>query len=119
MNTLHSLYRHSLALLTDFYQLTMAYSFWKSGRTEHEATFNLYFRANPFHGGYTIACGLQTVIDYVKQFRFSTEDIAYLASLKGNDEVHLFDEEFLDYLHNLHFSCTVDAMPEGTVVFPN
>lgn len=119
MNTLKSFYGHSLALLTDFYQLTMAYSFWQSPKADFEGTFNLYFRKNPFQGGYTIACGLQTAIDYLKNFRFDPDDIAYLATLKGNNDLPLFASEFLDYLQNLEFSCDIDAMPEGTVVFPN
>ncbi len=119
MNTLKSLYGHSLALLTDFYQLTMAYGFWKSQKAHYEGTYNLYFRANPFKGGYTIACGLQTAIDYVKNFHFTADDIAYLATLKGNDNYPIFAAEFLNYLQNLTFSCDIDAMPEGTVVFPN
>ncbi|MCA9735021.1 MAG: nicotinate phosphoribosyltransferase [Deferribacteres bacterium] len=119
MNTLKSLYNHSLALLTDFYQLTMAYSLWKSAKAGYEGTFDLYFRANPFHGGYTIACGLQTAIDYIKNFHFSGEDVDYLATLKGNDDAPLFSTSFLDYLRNLRLTCNIDAVPEGTVVFPN
>ncbi|KAA3657942.1 MAG: nicotinate phosphoribosyltransferase [Calditrichaeota bacterium] len=119
MNTLKYLYNHSLALLTDFYQLTMAYSIWKSKKVDYEGTFNLYFRANPFRGGYTIACGLHTAIDYIKNFQFSDEDIAYLATLKGNDDAPLFDQAFLDYLRDLRITCDIDAVPEGTVVFPN
>ncbi|MDX1904451.1 MAG: nicotinate phosphoribosyltransferase [Thermonemataceae bacterium] len=113
------LYSSSLSLLTDLYQLTMAYGYWKSGKGEQEAVFNLYFRKNPFQGGYTIACGLEYVLDYLANFRLDESDIAYLASLKGNDGNKLFEEDFLKYLANLKFDCTVEAIPEGTVVFPN
>lgn len=113
------LYSSSLSLLTDLYQLTMAYGYWKSGRGEQEAVFNLFFRRNPFKGGYAIACGLEYILDYLQNFRLDSSDIAYLASLKGNDGKALFEADFLDYLSNLKFSCTVDAIPEGTVVFPH
>ena len=61
MNTLGQIYRPSLALLTDLYQLTMAYGYWKSGLAEKEAVFHLYFRKHPFNGGFTLACGLGPV----------------------------------------------------------
>lgn len=81
----------SFALLTDLYELTMAYGYWKSGIHEREAVFHLFFRNNPFTGGFTIACGLQTVIDYLDNFQMDDSDIDYLASLKGNDGKPLFD----------------------------
>ena len=70
MPTLPALYRNSLSLLTDLYQLTMAYAYWKSGRMDLESVFHLFYRSNPFHGGYTVTCGLDYVIDYLQQFRF-------------------------------------------------
>lgn len=118
MQILQELYKSSLSLLTDLYQLTMAYGYWKSGKSEQEAVFNLFFRKNPFKGGFTIACGLEYAIDLLKNLHFTKEDTAYLATLKGNDGKPLFEEAFLDYLTKLTFTCSVDAMPEGTVVFP-
>jgi len=112
------LYRPSMALLTDLYQLTMAYGYWKSDMKKTESVFHLFFRENPFGGGYAIACGLQYVIDFIKDFRLQDDDIAFLRTLTGNDEKLLFDEEFLTFLSELEFSCDVDAIPEGTVVFP-
>lgn len=109
----------SLSLLTDLYQITMAYGYWKSGTAHTEAVFNLYFRKNPFGGGYTIACGLASVLDYLDQFRFSEADQQYLLSLTGSDGQPLFDPAFVAYLADLRLSCTLDAIPEGTVVFPN
>ncbi len=106
-------------LLTDLYQLTMAYGYWKTGRAEHEAVFHLFFRKSPFGGGYTIAAGLEPVIDWLKQFRFADDDIAYLATLTGNDNKPLFEPAFLDYLRNLQLTVDIDAIPEGTVVFPH
>ncbi|MFN3315735.1 MAG: nicotinate phosphoribosyltransferase, partial [Raineya sp.] len=119
MQITKSLYSSSLSLLTDLYQLTMAYGYWKSGKGEQEAVFNLFFRRNPFKGGYAIACGLEYILDYLENFHLDQSDIAYLASLKGNDGKALFEPAFLDYLANMKFTCSVEAIPEGTVVFPH
>lgn len=106
------------ALLTDLYQLTMAYGYWKSGRANHIASFNLVFRKAPFDSGYTIACGLGPVLEYLESFRYSPEDLEYLESLTGNDGKALFEKAFLDHLGALELSVDVDGIPEGTVVFP-
>src|SRR3954454_12697801 len=119
MSTLPGLYRHSLALLTDLYQLTMAYGYWKLGRADDHAVFQLYFRKNPFGGGFAVAAGLGYVIDYLNSLRFDESDLAYLRTLVGNDGRALFEEGFLEYLRGVRFTCDVDAVPEGTVVFPN
>ncbi len=116
---LNDIYATSLSLLTDLYQLTMAYGYWKQGMAEQEAVFHLYFRKNPFKGGYTVAAGLAHAINYLEQLRFQEEDLAYLASLKGSRQQPLFEPAFLDYLRQMRFTCDVDAIPEGTVVFPN
>ena len=114
-----NLYAKRLTLLTDLYQLTMAYAYWKSGKAEDEAVFNLFFRKTPFDGGYTIACGLEYVIDYINDFDFGDEELNYLATLTGNDNKPLFDNEFLEYLRNLTLTCDLHAIEEGTPVFPN
>lgn len=111
-------YRPNLTLLTDLYQLTMAYGYWKSDVAETEAVFSLSFRKNPFQGGYTLACGLRDAVDYLEHFHFGDEDLNYLGSLTGNDGRPLFTPEFLHYLRDLPFTCEVDAIPEGTVIFP-
>src|SRR5579872_1185897 len=105
-------------LLTDLYQLTMAYGYWKLNMHEREAVFHLVFRKNPFNSNYVIACGLQTVIEFLKNWHFTAEDIDYLRSLQAPDGSALFAADFLQYLQNLKFSCSVDAIAEGTVVFP-
>ena len=115
----NKLYDTSLSLLTDLYQVTMAYGYWKTKTAEKEAVFNLYFRKNPFNGGFTIACGLANVIGYIDNFGFSKKDLRYLRTLTGNDGKPLFEEAFIDYLANLKLTCDIDAIPEGTVVFPN
>ncbi|TVP48903.1 MAG: nicotinate phosphoribosyltransferase [Mongoliibacter sp.] len=119
MKITKDLYQSSLALLTDFYQLTMAYAYWKSGKAEQEAVFNLFFRKNPFQGGYTIAAGLDYIVDFCRNFSFDEADLEYLGDMKNEDGSPTFQKEFIDYLRNLEFSCDVDAVEEGTVVFPN
>jgi nicotinate phosphoribosyltransferase len=111
--------RVSPALLTDLYQLTMAYGYWKNGLLEHDAVFSFFFRQQPFNGGYTITSGLADVISYLDQFAFQLDDLQYLGELKGNDGKPLFEQRFLDYLARLDFACDVDAIPEGNVVFPH
>jgi nicotinate phosphoribosyltransferase len=107
------------ALLTDLYQLTMAYGYWKTGTHRKEAVFHLFFRKPPFQSGYTIAAGLADAIAWLRGLRFTEEDLGFLGTLTGNDDAALFDRGFLDYLRAFAFTCDVDAVPEGTAVFPN
>src|SRR5207237_7414555 len=81
---LRELYGGSLALLTDLYQLTMAYGYWKLGMADREAVFCLQFRKNPFGGGYTVACGLHAAIEFVNLLRFDPSDLDYLSGLRGH-----------------------------------
>ena len=111
--------RPSLALLTDLYQLTMAYGYWKLGRADRGAVFQVTFRSLPFHGGYAVAAGLGPAIDFIEAFAFAEDDVAYLATLTGNDGRPLFDPAFLAYLGDLRLAVDVDAMPEGTAAFPH
>lgn len=106
------------ALLTDLYQLTMAYGYWKAGKADQEAVFELFFRKPPFQCGFTVAAGLSPAIDFLSAFCFTDDDTAFLATLPGNDGQPLFGSKFLDYLKGLRFQCDVHAIPEGTVVFP-
>ena len=119
MNALAQIYKHNLALLTDLYQLTMGYGYWQAGLAEKEAAFHLFFRKHPFGGGFSVACGLSQAIEYLKDFHFAEEDLAYLATLTGNDDKPLFAKGYLDYLKEMTFQCDIDAIPEGTVVFPH
>jgi nicotinate phosphoribosyltransferase len=109
----------SRALLTDLYQLTMSYGYWKSGRAERNAVFELFFRKAPFKSGFTVAAGLEPAIEFIRSFRFDGEDLSFLQTLTGNNGQPLFESAFLEYLRGLRFTCDVDAIPEGTVVFPN
>ncbi len=101
----------NLTLLTDLYQLTMGYGFYKHGKHEEEVVFDLFFRKNALIT-YSLAAGLEQAMDYLLNWRFDEEDIEYLRSLK------LFDEVFLEYLRNMKFTGDVYAVPEGTPVFP-
>ena len=107
----------SLALCTDLYQLTMAYGYWKSGEADTQAVFHLSFRRHPFGGGYAIACGIAQAIDWARALRFEPHDLAYLATLTGNDGAPLFEQAFLDYLSELRCELTIEAVREGEVVF--
>lgn len=119
MKITKDLYQSNLVLLTDFYQLTMAYAYWKAGKGEQEAVFNLFFRKHPFEGGFTLAAGLDYVVDFCSNFRFEKTDLEYLEVMKNKDGSPVFEPDFLDYLQKLEFTCDIDAVEEGTVVFPN
>jgi nicotinate phosphoribosyltransferase len=112
------IYQGSLALLSDLYELTMAYGYWKQKLADKESVFHLFFRKQPFQGTFAIAAGLETVTDYLENFKFDGADLAYLESLKTGSGAQLFENAFLDYLKDLKFSCDIDAMPEGTPAFP-
>ncbi len=101
----------NLTLLTDLYQLTMGYGFYRNGKHEDEVVFDLFFRKNALIT-YSLAAGLEQAMDYLLNWHFDDEDIAYLRSL------NLFDEGFLDYLKNMRFTGDVYAVREGTPVFP-
>jgi nicotinate phosphoribosyltransferase len=101
-------------LFTDLYQLTMMHGYWKRwGDKQPEATFSLTFRKAPFGGNFAILCGTERALEYLQRLRFTKDDIEYLQSLE------MFSPGFLEYLWNFKFTCQVDAMREGTVVFPN
>ncbi len=97
----------------------MASGYWNAGVSDYEAAFHVTFRENPFAGEFTVACGLATAIDFLRAFRFDETEIDYLASQRGNDGKALFSDGFLKYLRSLRLTCEIDAVPEGTLVFPN
>ena len=102
----------NLTLLTDLYQLTMGYGFYKNNKHEEEVVFDLFFRKNALIT-YSLAAGLEQAMEYLLNWHFDEEDIAYLRSL------NLFDEGFLEYLRNMKFTGDVYAVKEGTPVFPS
>ena len=110
--------RLSQVLLTDLYELTMAQAYWQTGKASTQACFHMFFRDYPFKGGYAVACGMAQLADIIRDFRFSEEDLAYLAGLPAPAGGALFAPEFLDYLRTFHLDVDVDAVLEGTVVFP-
>lgn len=102
-------------LISDLYQITMAYAYWKSGKINDQAVFDVFFRKNPFHGEFTIFAGLEEVLKFLLNFRYSDGDIEYLReTLPAGVE-----DEFFEYLRNLTAEeVTLYALEEGTVVFP-
>jgi nicotinate phosphoribosyltransferase len=115
---LGGLYGQPLALLTDFYQLSMAAAAWKAGIEDREAVFHLLFRRAPFAGGFTIAAGLGTAIEYLRDLRFTDADLSYLAELRAESGEPMFEAKFLEHLRTLDLTVELDAVPEGTAVFP-
>lgn len=113
-----SLYHHSLALLTDLYQLTMIYGYWKAGIADRQAVFHLNFRKWPFEGGFAIAAGLETAVRFIQSLQFTPDDLEYLDSLRDFKGQKLFDDGFTGFLSRFSFRCDVDAIKEGSLVFP-
>lgn len=103
----------NLTMLTDFYEITMANGYFKSGIVEDIAYFDMFFRKVPDGGGYAIMAGVEQVVDYLKNLEFTNEDIEYLRSK------NIFCDEFLQYLADFEFKCDVWAVPEGTPIFPH
>ena len=103
----------NLAMLFDFYEMTMANGYFRNGMQDRITYFDVFFRRVPDGGGFSIAAGLEQLIEYIEDLHFNEEDIDYLRS-KG-----LFEEDFLDYLRDFRFTGDVWAVPEGTPVFPN
>ena len=107
------------ALLTDLYQLTMAQGYLDSGKAGTQACFHMTFRDYPFKGGYAIASGMAHLAELVEGFRFSEDDLAYLGSLPAPGGGPLFKPSFIDYLRDFKLSVDIDAVREGTAVFPH
>ena len=104
--------RRNLTLLTDLYELTMMQGYFKEKQANETVIFDAFYRSNPNNNGYSICAGLQQVIEYIENLHFEQEDIDYLRS------TGLFEEDFLEYLRDFHFSGDIYGIPEGTVVFP-
>ena len=102
----------NLSLVMDFYELTMSQCYFNQDKNQ-EVVFDLFYRNNPDNGGLCLFCGLEQVIEYVKNLHFEKEDIEYLRSLQ------MFSEDFLEYLSAIRFTGDIYAIPEGTPVFPH
>ena len=107
------------AALTDLYQITMAQGYFDNGMGNTEACFHMYFRNYPFKGGYAVACGFDQLAELVETYGFNDSDITYLAKLDAPGGGKLFHADFLDYLASFKLSVDIDAVQEGTIVFPN
>ncbi len=105
-------HREDLALLTDFYELTMLNGYWRRGREGLTASFEYFFRELPPHTGFAVTVGLEQLLDLVENLSFNDDDLTYLSSLE------VFAPEFLAYLRDFRPTVSIDAAPEGTVVFP-
>ena len=100
-------------MMTDFYELTMAQTYFDKGEQNKKVYFDIFFRTNPFNGGYAIMGGLDNIVDYINNFKITEEDIAYLRNTGK------FKEEFLDYLKDLKFTGDIFSVVDGTTIFPN
>ncbi|NLY77680.1 MAG: nicotinate phosphoribosyltransferase [Tissierellia bacterium] len=112
MNSIDWKEKKNLSMLSDFYEFTMANGYFESGMRDVIACFDMFFRSIPDDGGFAIMAGVEQLIEYLKNLKFSQEDIEYFKSKK------MFNEDFLDYLANFKFECDVWAIPEGTPIFP-
>lgn len=104
--------KSNLTLLTDYYQINMMYAHYQKGTTDKQVVFDLFYRTNPCGNGYAIAAGLEQVIEYITNLRFSDEDIEYLRNLEK------YSDDFIDALKAFRFTGELWAIPEGTIVFP-
>lgn len=103
----------NLTMLMDYYELTMANGYFVNGFKDKIACFDMFYRRNPDNGGFVVSAGLEQLMEYIENMHFTDEDIAYL---KGKGE---FSEEFLAYLADFKFTGNIDAVPEGTICYPN
>jgi len=106
-------------LLTDLYQLTMGYGYWKQGTAEKRAVFHLFYRKAPFDQNAVISAGIRPAIEYLTNLEFTNEECAYLKSLNGADGKALFAYEYIDYLQQMKWQLNVKAVTEGDLVFPH
>ena len=100
-------------MMTDFYELTMAQTYFDKGEQNKKVYFDIFFRKNPFEGGYAVMGGLDNIVDYINNFKITEEDINFLRNTGK------FKEEFLEYLRNLKFTGDIFAIEDGTPIFPN
>ena len=103
----------NISMMMDFYEMTMANGYFATGGTNTKVAFDVFYRRNPDSGGFAIFAGLEQIIEYVENMKFSAEDVEYFRSQ------NLFSEDFLNYLANFHFHGDIYAFPEGTIMYPN
>lgn len=105
--------KRNISMMMDLYELTMANGYFTQEQQGHRVAFDVFYRRNPDQGGFAIFAGLEQILQYLEGMRFEAEDIEYLRGL------HLFNEDFLEYLSRFRFTGDVYAFPEGTVMYPN
>ncbi|MCR5640220.1 MAG: nicotinate phosphoribosyltransferase [Lachnospiraceae bacterium] len=105
--------QRNISMMMDLYEMTMANGYFSSASKDDRVTFDVFYRNNPDGGGFAIFAGLEQIVEYIENLHFEKEDIDYFRSLK------LFDEAFLEYLSDYHFSGDIYAFPEGTIMYPN
>ena len=114
MNNIKKFDNRNLTMMMDLYELTMANSLYKNpNKRDQIVLFDVFYRKNPDNGGYAIFCGLEQILNYIDNFKFSNDDINYLSSLK------IFDEDFLDYLLTFEMNVKITGFKEGTIIYPN
>jgi nicotinate phosphoribosyltransferase len=109
----------SLALTIDLYQLTMAQGYFLSQMEKRSSVFHMFYRQPPFKGRYTVIAGIGPFADWLEALRFTNEDLRFLASVPGKDGQPLFVKAFLEFLSQWRFKGSIDAVPEGTILFPH
>lgn len=102
----------NLSMVMDFYELTMSNGYFNDGVKDVMAVFDVFYRKNPDNGGFSVFAGLEQIVEYIENLKFSEEDIEYLKSQ------NLFNTEFLDFLKNFKFRGDIYSLPEGTVMYP-
>lgn len=105
--------KRNLSMIMDLYELTMANGYFNDGDMETQVAFDVFYRKNPYGGGFAIFAGLEQIIEYIEDLHFNDEDIDYLRSL------NTFTPEFLEYLKGFTFRGDIYAFPEGTIMYPN
>ncbi|MBB4079864.1 nicotinate phosphoribosyltransferase [Lewinella aquimaris] len=116
---LPAVYRPDFGMLTDLYELTMGYGYYRQRIHERRAVFHLFYRNPPFDGKFALAAGLPLAVDLIRGLHFSADDVQYLGRLKGSNGEPLFREPFLNYLQRLKFTGDIDAVPEGEIALPH
>lgn len=112
MNRTQSMKRN-LTMVMDFYEMTMSNGYFRDEVKDTQVVFDVFYRKNPDNGGFAIFAGLEQIVDYIENLKFSDEDIEYLR------EQNMFCEEFLEYLQSFKFTGDIYAFPEGTIMYPN
>ena len=102
----------NLTMMTDLYQLTMMYGYWKHGMMKNRAVFDMFYRKSSDVTRYAVMAGVEQLVEYIRELNFTEDDLDYLRSLG------IFEEEFLQELRGFHFTGSIHAVPEGTIVFP-